>query len=197
MDSRRGTIKSGTSRETRRQLAIVKQCTHKQELFGNTSYCGIPTTRKEGRRRQRERVCFHCNLEFFGSVALMFNVTTAWSKQLPGIQQEVVTVVYLSQAATLTTFYCLVGLRSGLTVPQMAAGSVSGVVRALGCPALFFFLLLRLFVRFVEVVASLAGRAGVGKNKEVSTSKNGWIFNKVLWKEGRGPTNILGIQNQV
>lgn len=88
--------------------------------------------KKGGGDKERERVCFHCNLEVFGSVALMFKVTAARSKQLPGIQQEVVTVVYLSQAAALTTFYCFVGLQSGLTVSQMAAVFVSRVVRALG-----------------------------------------------------------------
>lgn len=41
----------------------------------------------------------------------------------------------------------------------MAAVSVSGIV-APGGPAFFFFFFLRLFVRSVEVMASLAGGAG-------------------------------------
>lgn len=50
----------------------------------------------------------------------------------------------------------------------MAAISISGVVRDLGRPALFFFFFLRLFIRSVVVVASLARRAGDGKNEQVS-----------------------------
>lgn len=49
----------------------------------------------------------------------------------------------------------------------MAAISISGVVRDLGRPALFFFFFLRLFIRSVVVVASLARRAGDGKNEQV------------------------------
>lgn len=188
----------------------------------------IHTICKEEREsgRDKERICYHCNLKFFGSVTWWweFNRTAAQAKQLllpcnqltarcvqcipkrktcEGLPQETLQYLnvflqddgcFVSDWTRFGSPFCMRNnlsqrweraLRRGLVRPvlavfQMAAVSVSRVVRDLGRPAFFFFFFLRLFIRPVEVVASLARGAVAGKNKQVLFSKK-WAENSNLF----------------